>query len=138
MRRTDQIEFVGSAIIPITCPAGEEVRIVSVRVNVTPDAAGDQVTMAWLRDGKQVLGVATDTLLDTTTVIQASLGATATRKTLSNIDPITGDVTFDGADTQQVIGLPNVWLPWGFNFSVSILVGGMAAGIITYERRKQE
>lgn len=118
------------------CQSGELIRIRSVWCTVNGATDGDTLTLLYQRDANTVLlGVTSCPVSAAVSDIFGSIGGNPTPLSQTNVDPVTGDVTYAVADRSS-LGLPDL------EFNTPLIVSPDPVGmnvtgtLLTYEVEK--
>lgn len=119
----------------VPCADGKRIRIAAVQMNVTPGNTGDIVQIQFARELPQALAIVTSNPLESQIVsVTATIGTPPTSALLDKIDPVTGLATYEQSPLAATMALPDLWLPFDITLTISMAVGSITSGTVTYEQ----
>lgn len=136
MRKLATLEFIVGSLSTIECSPGERVRLTAVNAIVAPGAVGDQVIVRYQRGADILLEHSTEPITGQMTQFSAAVGQSSVRPLETNVDPVTGAVTFNTFATNVTSALPDVWWPFPVDVNVVLVAGGVTSATLIYEREE--
>jgi hypothetical protein len=125
-----------NVFVDVPCTDGEEIRIQSLFSSAEPGAEGDEMIVTMGRQSSPQLKVSTGPVVNGTTDITASIGGKQTPMMQTQIDAVTGVVSYSQSPTTAGANMPDIW--WNYGVRVSLVVTGAVNSKLTvlYEQRR--
>jgi hypothetical protein len=126
--------IVASPTIVVPCPAGKEVRIVSIG-GVVAGTEGNVAFLAFQRGGVSLMVVATNPMPASAVNIAAVVNGGLTTTRIDIIDPVTGVCSYEQGANVASMPLPDFWWPYEIRVNCSSVASAWTSGVLLYESR---